>query len=176
MADNLTKLNENDISIRYLNKGYRIFVKGEKYKFLTEKCTIPFGVEKYSNKDIVNLEFDVTDNNAHNYVALIRDIDKIFGKINKNERTYMKVPYGIHREFEKTYYTPSLRNRENNKIHHRCHLKKGVIHSSLCKTNNNEPNEQIEPKYIKGEIVLDHIWKHKDMYGLVWMLTDIQEC
>src|SRR5437868_7921716 len=114
----LEKQEDKNTSLRFQNKAYRIYIYGKKYKFLTESCKIPFGVEKYGGKEIVNLEFDTNINEQHNYCAIIRDIDKMFANI-KNDESKMNVPNGFKSEIEKFFYTQSLREREYGKIHHR---------------------------------------------------------
>lgn len=154
----LADFDPTKLSLRYMNKAYRIYYKSNKLKFKTSICTLPFGIEKYGNKYIANLEFDATNNEQHNYLAFIKHIDKLFSNIIESK---INVPNGFTNEIKNMHFSLSLKDRENNKVHHRCHIK------TNCDTNNIKDN-------LIAEIELDHIWIHDNMFGIVWMITNIQ--
>lgn len=159
----LDKIDEDKISIVYQNKGYRILLFGKKYKFITESCKIPFGVEKYGNKEIINLEFDtLNDNDQLNYSTTIKYIDSIFAKIKKESKIYM--PPGFKKKMENKYFSLSTKERGYGKVHHRCYMKNGGDFSILSIDN-------IKVLNVCAEIELDHLWIHNDMYGIVWLVT-----
>ena len=159
--NDITNFDQTKISLRYMNKSYRIFHSMNKFKFSTPVCDLPFGIEKFGTKFIGNLEFDTTNNENHNYLVFVRHIDKIFTNINNIIESKMQTPNGFTNEIKNMYFSPSLKERENNKVHHRCHIK------------NNLYVGELKNKLI-AEIELDHIWTHNDMYGIVWMITNIK--
>lgn len=158
--NDITNFDQTKVSLRYMNKSYRIFYSMNKFKFSTSACNLPFGIEKFGTKYIANLEFNTTDNDNHNYLVFVRHIDKIFNDVINSK---IQIPNGFANEIKNMYFSPSLKERENNKVHHRCHIK-----------NNLYIDETIIKNKLIAEIELDHIWIHNNMYGIVWMITNIK--
>lgn len=161
----MDKIEDRDIKLSYLNRTYKIFIKGEKYKFKTSKCKMPFGIERYNNKDIINLEFDTNMNDGHNYIAMMKHCDKIFSKIQESGARMQKK---FIEDIQDKYYITSLKERDLGKVHHRCHVKKGTNIDIIL-------DEKYKESDIYAEIEMENIWISKDMFGIVWMITKIDK-
>lgn len=143
--------------------------------FKTVKCTIPFGLEKYQGKLIANLEFDISDNDTYNYITSIKNIETIFSKIKTDSSSpssfscKIKNNPRLKEDIEKCYFISSIKDRtvskDNKKFHHRCHIEdfKKFPYSS----------SDLMGKTIIAEIKLERLWIHKDTYGLLWYITNI---
>jgi hypothetical protein len=124
--------------------------------------SIPFGLEKYNNKDIVNIEFLVdSDNLYYNYVSLLESIEKKVTDSNidmlKNKKFIPSIKKGKIGYLLRTHLNP----KPNIFIKTKINTVYNVISSSLKNTTS---NIQV---YLKG------IWVTEDTYGLYW---DLKEC
>lgn len=148
-----------NIQIKYIFKVYKIEYNNSKYTITTPICRMPFGTEKYSNKYIANLEFDLSDNESYNYIAAIKYIDKLFSK------KELKMPYKFTSDAQESLYTLSLKERTYKFIHHRCHIKN---------INDFPLSEELKGKNLIVTIELDSMWVNKNSYGLIWLITNIK--
>ena len=169
--DNSTFKDNFDFDKIYLvseRKLYKIKYYGKDIVLNTAQFTLPFGFEKYSGKLIMNLEFDVTDNEVYNYITSIKSFDNLFNKIKTN--TINKIPEKLKRTIEKSYYVASIKERGNvtkdiKKFHHRCHVKNPASFF-ICDTK--------DKKFV-AQVKLDHLWVHNETYGLVWYIILLKE-
>ena len=145
--------------VRYTNKAYRIFCNNEKFKIKSCACTLPFGFEKFNGKIIANLEIDISNNESYNYVTSIKNIDKNFEK----KQVFGSEQY--KNEIQNLYFISSIKERQNNKVHHRCHIKnpKTFPISFL----------ELKDKKFTADIELSNVWINGDTYGIVWMIENI---
>jgi hypothetical protein len=163
-------------------KNYLIFLYKDKIKhkinFTTPKLSIPFGVELYNNKQILNLEFkDRTKNNdVNNFLIYMKQIDAYFKDmpsdaekdnydyrlISANTKSYLKIFY------------PSIKDRVIPQL--RLHLTKTTEFYKLDTNGNKEllTSKDIKGKEAQCEIELSHVWVNKDSYGLLWYVKSCQ--
>ena len=154
----------NKLRIISERKVYKIKYNSDEFMFRTPICITPFGVEKYSGKYVINLEFDGSDEKSAEYISLIKDIEQLFSKI-KTDYT-IDAPPRFRIDIDKCFYITSIKNRSicNKEIyHHRCH----ILPTKIPLLTN------MKGKYIVADIKLDYIWIHGDTYGLVWCVTDL---
>lgn len=176
--------------------SYQVFHK-DKYKnssklvFKTPYMRIPFGVESYNNKDIINAEFTKyqTYNPMYNFRAKILQLDSFIKNLSNDEDTAMKLlennrcNLDLIKGINDKQFTGSVKPRPNSyDPHFRLHLKKskhGVYTTSFFKIGRNKVVDNINPKDIKGkmailEIELGTLWTTSTGYGLVWYLNSVQ--
>jgi len=178
--------------------NYNIFngniFKHKQIGMKTPILTSPFGIEKYLNKHIINIEFtNLKENNdVYNFYAKIQQIDDFFKKIkwNKNILNLVnnKIPQELINKIQNKNYISCIRQRANFDPLLRVHLleKKNVyitkFHTSSGSNiaNNlfhfNNTNEKKVNKII-GEFIITfgNLWITDSSYGLTLFLKSFQE-
>jgi hypothetical protein len=160
------------------NKNYVIF-DGEdtlhKYIITTPKLLLPFGVEYYKGKMIINTElygkpageykiFHQTLQKIEKY--FMNNIDKLIGKYNSSD----------------IYYHSFLKQRGDEssdklRILVRTHVKK---QGRMIQTKCYDDNEEIilydvkKGSYVKMELELGNIWIHNDKFGVTLYINKIK--
>jgi len=170
--------NFNDINFIRDKKNYKIYIKkGNKncrIRLLTSILSIPFGIEKYFNKYILNLSFfNIKENNsAHNFYSVLLDIDKYFMNIKDVDTAPIDLKLLVK---DKTYmsciretspYPPLLRT-------HIKIVKNSIITKFISYNDVNLciPEDKIKNKKGYFTIELSGLWVNKDSYGLIWYLN-----
>lgn len=144
-----------------------------------------FGLEKYNNKYILNINLDFyktneefNTNNNLNKINTIRTVENIFSKILKQD--FFKLPIGFDKEFENKKFSHSVKNNSLLRIHVKKPKVYKIIHDDL--TNKDEELEidfkeftsfDIKGKFIKIDISLSDLWNYNDNYGITWNLDKI---
>lgn len=139
-----------------------VLSENKKIKFTLNNIVIPFGVEIYNQKEIVNLEIQPKNNESYNYISIIESIEN---KVKNSKLDMIK---------NKTLI-PSIKDSKYGKIL-RTHLisdpsiyikSKSDSKINLMKTNlkNSESNVTIS---LKG------IWIKNESYGLLWSLSECE--
>jgi hypothetical protein len=161
-------------------KGYRFAYNFSKLKLKTPICIIPFGVEQYNKKELVNIELLTHTNDQINFNNTVRMIDKLYHqfsdeniKIN-NTFPFINLPVGFINEVSKMEYMPCIKPSMNGIIV-RCHLKPNV--SIYKKVNNNImycTKDDIKKSNCIIELELGNIWIYNNKYGLIWYINLIE--
>ncbi len=148
------------IQFQVKNKGFvNVLSENKKIKFSLNNVVIPFGVEIYNSKEIVNIEIQPKNNESYNYISIIESIE------NKIENSKLDI-------LKNKNLIPSIKDSKYGKIL-RTHLvndpeifikSKTDSKINLMKTNlkNSESNVNIS---LKG------IWIKDESYGLYWSLS-----
>lgn len=175
ISDNEEKLT-NVKRINY-KTTYKIFVgnKKEQIKFKTPPLYIPFGIEHYQNKKILNIELP-NNNRVHNFMATIQHMDSIFEQLFSSEELQNTLKYKISRNMidnlKNKQFINSIKsgNKYNPKI--RTHVKHQL---KIKNANGNILMPHTDLKKTSGicEIILDSIWINDDSYGLVYYVNEI---
>lgn len=153
------------------NKNFIGVTKNNKpIEFKLENVHFPFGVEKYNNKEILNIEFS-NDNNEHynifselnsleheisteiekcNNIKLVKDIENK-GLMTSVKKSIMGYIIRTHFGYIDPYYTNEKLNRNIN-----------ISKSELVKS------------YGNATIILNGVWHTGNNYGLLWKTTDLQ--
>ena len=177
---NIESTNFYDIQLISQKKNYQIFFKNygkaTRFRLKTPLMKIPFGIEKYNFKEIVNLEFINTKNNdVQNFLSSIKEIDSFFFKL-KYQNFYNDLDCKINENnFLDKYYISCLRFKDNFNPLLRVHLKKNknAIKSIFYKKDS---SEEINPYNIKGSIgtftiEIGNIWFSNTDFGLIWYIN-----
>jgi len=147
--------------------GYNIFelYKGEKRKisFTTPIMKIPFAIEKYGKKEIVNLEFTNynDDNDTYNFFMTLKKLDQL---MLQPMNLRLTLPKGFLEDIsnktyisflkEKKYFDPIMRTTY-----------KGDIIGDLGKGS-----------LAKCIVDIDSLWKTKTSYGVLLKTKLIETC
>lgn len=166
----ISSINDKTFTINENKNG-----KLKKYVIKTPIMKIPFGVETYQGKYILNLEF--TNKNKDDHVKLFHDL------IN-NIDDYFRTLKGIQVDDRlldlsknKNYYT-CVKNRPNEfdpLLRTNIKKNKNIIITEIVDKNNDpktlfdlKPNNQIV-----AFIEISNLWIHDDMYGLYFNVKKI---
>jgi hypothetical protein len=145
------------------NKTFiNVLSDNKKIKFMLNNIVIPFGVEVYNQKEIVNIEIQPKNNESYNYISIIESIENKVKNSNidifKNKNLISSIKDSKYGKILRTHLIsdPSIyiKSKTDSKI-------------NLMKTNlkNSESNVNIS---LKG------IWIKDDSFGLYWSLSDCE--
>ena len=177
--------NYNFSYLRYVRdkKNYKVFTKDfntNKYsrmRFVTPNMFIPFGLESYQKKAIVNIEFPKNDNFSNNFLGDIQQIDKFFlGLKSESFREFyrLQIPKDLIDNIEKKLYVSCLRQKDGFQPMLRTHAKtKGVSIQSVFydSSQNVVPIGEIKKRYAKLTLEIGPIWYTNTSYGIVLYLN-----
>lgn len=169
--------NLSDIIFVRDRKNYKIYIKRDgknsRIKLKTSLLYVPFGVEKFYSKYIMNLSFHNldTNNDTHNFYSSMLDIDTFFMNIKE-----MDIPTDIKLLIGNKMYVSCIRVSDGYKPLLRTHIKiikKKIITKFI---SHNDPELCISEKNIKNKkgyftIELGGLWINNDSYGLIWYLN-----
>jgi len=173
------------------NKGYRVTYKMGKLKFKITNAKIPFGVEQYNNKDILNIEL-LNNNNEHNNliheINLIGSIYEQFSKptpnnapsITQHKLPFVPLPLNFIKSVTYKEFCPSLKpiinnlTLDNSGVFFRTHTKTNI---EIYKKVDNEliqiTSAELKGKKCDFEVEFSNIWIHGNKYGFIWYVTKI---
>lgn len=171
-------------------KNFLIFLYENKIKqkiiFNTIPLFIPFGLENYNNKTIINLEFkDFTVNNdIRNFLLYMNQIDTYFRTMSniknldnvENIYDYRLINKNYISDLTNMFYTPSIKARTIPQL--RLHLTKNTEFFKIDDKSNKilltSSNLDILKKKCICSIELNNVWTKGSDYGLVWYLLTCQ--
>lgn len=152
--DKITVLDNNDI----VYNGNET----KKLRFKLEGMFIPFGVESYHNKFIMNLSFKnkEKDNKMHNYYVVLKCIDEYFDKL----------------EGFGSSYSPFIKENGSFDPLLRCHLKskKDNIFSKFYDNGELTESDKLKKRVCKASITIGSIWEKGDKYGVIIYIDKIE--
>jgi hypothetical protein len=157
-------------------KGYRFAYKMNKMRIKTPILFVPFGIEQYNNKEIINFQIKTTNNDQYNFKNFVLSIDKIYEQFSLKDDD-SKLPFVVlPQDFIKTVQNLEFSNsykQDKNLI--RTHAVKNIE----IFTMNNNKKEILLKNNIKGkncicEFELSNIWIHNNSYGLLWNVINIE--
>jgi len=152
--DLITTLDKSKIYLIDDKKNYRIRYNGvDKLLFMVKNIYSPFGVEKYNNKDILNLEIENNSNYNNNIISLLKELDEYFNDLTKTDQKFFHLNY-----------TSFLKNNGNNKFIIRTHLSKKL----KIKAKNNDPKSIIfKNNSFSIELEFSNVWVYNNSFGLI---------
>lgn len=170
--------NKNNYKISF---GKSIFDK-EKLILKSPIMNVPFGVEKYLSKYILNLEFTNKDKNneMNNFYATLKQIDNFMYRLSWDEELIDESCVSIQfiKDIYKKYYVSCIRNRNKYDPLFRTHIRKtkNKQTTEFYKIEDDNRiyllNDEICKKEGEFEIELDFVWITKDSYGLTWYVKN----
>ena len=158
----------------------------EKLKFVSPILSIPFGVETYLGKEVLNIELTnlKKDNKIYNFYNMLKTIDNFFEKLSWNYKIQKGIksalPSDLLNLLKNKKYVSCIKNRPNNfDPLFRTHLKrnKKIMSSVFFKFEDNNKNKVIiatdELKGKKANFILEleFLWIKNDNYGLGWYVN-----
>lgn len=167
-----------------ININYLKFIKNDKGSQITyaithnekrvnikiKKCYLPFGIEKYKNKIILNLEIFPDGNNEHfNIFNLIKDLEHNMRELPNNEYCPKKLKADIgEREYSKI-----LKKRENSYLV-RTHVVKNLdIKKKLGGIEFPLQLSDLTKMFVDVTIELCILWVNETNYGITFHVKSI---
>ena len=165
------------------NSGFKVFIKStngqlKAMAIKSPKMNVPFGVEMYADKEIVNLEFTGIheSNEMYNFHVKIQEIDRFFSRISYDPK--IKDEYKIQSEVLELLtwkeYINSIKIRKDFEPLLRTHLKKRkkIINSKIYKDNKLVETSALEEASGILTLILDSVWIKNGKCGLVWLISE----
>lgn len=142
---------------------------GKALIFKLKNIFLPFGVELYNDKYIINIEFLKTNNDHNNYFSIIQSLEKNI--IDNNFESDTNVNMSIS---NKKFFS-SIKNSQLGYIL-RSHITK-TTEIFILKSNGTKydlDKENLKHVNADIEISLKGIWINDESYGFYWNINSIQ--
>lgn len=157
--------------------GYRFAYNMSKFKFITPTLYIPFGVELYNKKEILNIMINENNNEKHNFIHYISTIENIYHqfsqKNNDKELPFVYLPPNFISDVRDKEFIKTLKPNLDNYLL-RTHIKNADIYKIMNNKKILMEKKDIVKKKCKCEIELSNVWIHGDKYGLIWTINKIE--
>jgi hypothetical protein len=161
-------------------KGYRFAYNFSKFKIKTPVCLMPFGLETYNNKEIINIELSNATNEQINFNATVRMLDKLYQQFSNkqiqenNVFPFINLPAGFAKEVSNMEYSPCIKPSLLGSII-RCHVKPNInVIKKVNGTNVICSKNDLKKSNAIIELELGNIWIHNNKYGLIWYINNIE--
>lgn len=161
---------EIDIQNLQLNQKSKLFFillcNNSILKFNINLCNIPFGIETFSNKEILNIELLNTNNDHHNIILKIQSLEKAISSHLYNSEINVK------QNLSNKIFSKSLKESKMGFLL-RTHPKTNIEVYILKKDNSKMFIEQnnIVNTTSNVELYLKGVWVNDSSYGLYWGLN-----
>jgi hypothetical protein len=163
---------ESNLHLSPIKKGYKISYFGSNLRIKAPKCFIPFGIEEYCKKLILNIEFNPEESNEiHNFVSSYLGIEKVFQS--PDDHPNARITEEFKCETDNLTYMSNIKQRLN-KVLLRTHVKNPEIYK---KENDKKVYVSLGDLKLKSAIVeleINQIWTTKDSFGLLLYITEIE--
>jgi hypothetical protein len=136
--------------------------------FKIDNCHLPFGVEKYNGKDILNIELEKDNNELYNIYSKLSAIEDI---IKKQE---FDADLQVTQAIRGKGFLPSVKSSLKGYIL-RTHIHDPDIYI-LKKNGDKMPIDSLNlpNTNVNISVVLNGIWINDSNYGLLWSVLNIQ--
>jgi hypothetical protein len=166
------ELNNKQIKCLPKNKKFISIIltySSQVIKIKLNNIFIPFGVEKFNNKHILNLEFDKNINTHNNYISVLSSLEN---KI--NNKTY-DTEINVESILVNKKFTTSLKESILGHIL-RTHITDSTEIFILKKDLSKMPidKENLKGSNVNIELTLKGMWVNDEKYGIYWNINNIQ--
>ncbi len=159
------------------HKGYKFTYAMEKFRIKTPKLTIPFGIELYNKREIINFQVNKDTNDGYNFINFLTTFGKLYEQFSvplydEQKENYPKIIFPkdyaksvSHLTFNRLYKNNLIRTHTNKKI--------------KIYTNKNGKLESVKKEGIKGkdcicELEISNIWIYGKGYGITILVNEIE--
>lgn len=141
--------------------------KKEPISINIENVYIPFGVEEYNDKRILNIVLLNEDNKIYNIYSKLVSIEEYI------EKQDIKADFDVTQAIIQKSFMSTIKETYNGHII-RTHISNPNIYI-INKEGEKLPIDinDISKSYVDAKIVLNGIWYTNNTYGLFWTTTDI---
>jgi hypothetical protein len=160
--------------------GYRVTYNMSKLKLITPAIYIPFGVENFNGKDILNLEVQKKTNDGINFINTMNTFDRIYHQFSdksiideNNKLPFVNIPQFFPKEMSGKSYVTFFKPSSLGRIV-RTHLGKNTeIYKIIDGAKIPVSFSELKGKNAICEIELNNLWIYGVTYGLVWGVSKI---
>lgn len=142
---------------------------GKNIEFEIDNVLIPFGVEKYESKFILNVEVDVNNNENHNIITKIENAEVLMKTIDSTN-----AEFNISQSLRGKGFMSSLKDGLKGKLI-RCHFRSPEIY--ILKKDGNKiyvQESNLKGTICKIKITVSGIWENMNNFGSFININDIQ--
>lgn len=149
--------------------NYMIFTDSGKPMIKLEKVYLPFGIEYYNKKQILNIEMYPNKNNTHNNLySLITFLEKEFEEKNINDNQ-------LKNNLTNLDYHCGLKETNMNSVHFRTYMSQNPeIYTYIGKFKENVTQSSVKQRICNIEVELGTLWTNETSYGIIWYVKSIQ--
>jgi hypothetical protein len=178
----IEKIDFSKIFLSTDRKGYRFSYDRKSFKIEIPDCEIPFGIELYNKKEILNINLydnEVDTNkkiNTLNYLKLLEKIYEQFSnkKIESKNLPFVSLPFGFTKEVENKEFLTTIKPGHKGGVFVRTHLAKSI---KVYKLEDGKKVECVRPD-LKGKkcsliLELNSMWMYGGKYGFLWYVHEI---
>nr|QBK88853.1 MAG: uncharacterized protein LCMiAC01_05350 [Mimivirus LCMiAC01] len=138
----------------------------------TPLMALPFGVERYKYKDVLNIEFNDSNNSKNMYNTMLQ-IDNFFMRLSSDKNMMKKMTHetNIYNKIHDKTYKSCVRTNQGHHPLFRTHIKNKKIKSLINERSKlRASSEENLTKPIHGyfKLHLSSLWISKYDYGLTW--------
>ena len=155
-------------------KSYRIVSEGSKITLYTPLVYLPFGVETYNGKNILNFEIDTEKNNElYNFHALIYKLENILQNLGNNEIDDLNIKSN-HQQIANLIKGKQFISCIKNGL--KGYLIRSYVNQGIDIKSNNDDYytiNQIKGKLVRITIDIGNLWIMPDTYGYILNITNI---
>lgn len=150
-------------------KKYMIFNNNGRPKIYLNSVFLPFGVEYYNKKQILNIELYPTKNNAHNNMySLLRSLEEELSTKNINN-------YELKNNIQNLEYHSFLKQNSNSDIHIRAYMSVNPeIYTFVGKFKENVMQSNLKGSRCNIELELGTLWINETNFGIIFYAKSIQ--
>ena len=174
----MSNLDLSKIKIVPTKLYHKVLYGPGKLRICTPPISLPFGVEAYNKKEIVNIVMDKKVNSHNNLFADIDLLDRIVDNFSGNRDNKSQLPFiyanaNLFSDVKGKQYISAIRENTITKIL-RTTVAKNI---SISKMVNNK-KVMASRDDVKGckaicKITFDNIWVYGQTYGMGWIIEDI---
>jgi hypothetical protein len=178
----IEKIDFSKIFLSTDRKGYRFSYDRKSFKIEIPDCDIPFGIELYNKKEILNINiYDNTEdtNKKINLVSYLKLLEKIYEQFsNKQSETktlpFVNLPIGFTKEVSGKEFSTTIKPGHKGGVFLRTHLAKDI---KVYKLDGDKKVECLRTE-IKGKrcslvLELNSLWMYGTKYGFIWYVHEI---
>jgi len=151
--------------VKNTSNAYNIMLPPfKKIQFDTVLVDIPFGIEDFNNKHILNISISPDTNESHNFICYMKQLDNFFNNILKN----IKVPNDFRSKIGNRKYSSFLKEN-NGKLIVRTHLKqsRGKYVNVMTDESGRSFYDELKNRAGKFTIQVISFWIYAEYYGVI---------
>lgn len=153
-------------------ESYIALTKDNKKKYIElNGITIPFGVENYQNKNIINIEINTKKNNKfHNTYSILSSFENELKTLRDNKICSNELKNSLQ---DKEYY-PNMRESKCGQIIRTQLFGQPIITTQFIGQKMSAPISNIKKSIANVKLELGGLWITESNYGISWYIKEIE--
>lgn len=151
--------------------SYIITNKLKKIEINLENIYIPFGIENFNDRSIVNIEINPKIDNYHyNIFAHINAFEKSIGDLHNSKN----IGFGLKCDISNKGYYPNIRESKSGYIMRSYINTDAKIHGMINNVNTQLSVQNIKQTISNVKLELGILWINDNNFGILWHLKEIE--